>query len=103
MHGAQPTLTLRSDGTKETLSPHRSLNLIVGRQSGVYTRGGLSSFFGPSGQPNGAFLAHEMLHYTTRKNDEHLANDLGVQRRGDEDWSAALSRYINSDCDPAQK
>lgn len=56
-----------------------------------------------SGQPNSSYLAHEMLHYTTGKNDRQLADDLGVQRRGNEDYSAALSRYINSGCDPAQK
>ena len=45
-----------------------------------------------------------VLHYTTRKNDRQLADDLGVFRpRGNEDHSAALSRYIDSGCDPAEK
>ena len=47
------------------------------------------------------FLLHEMVHlaYPRGKDlDQSLAVALGVQRRGTENWSQAVSRYFNSKC-----
>lgn len=86
-----------------TLSPNRSQNHIVGGHSGVYTRGGISSFFGSLGQPNSSYLAHELLHYTTGKDDGALLKDLDVKPREGETPSAALSRYLNGGCKDEDK
>ncbi|MCW5967863.1 MAG: hypothetical protein KIT57_05070 [Blastocatellales bacterium] len=70
-------------------------------RSGIYTRGGEAVFLGHM-----YFLLHEITHiayYPIGTTDEDLARALGIVRRGREDWSEAVSRYFNSECNPAEK
>ena len=89
-------------GGATTLSPDRSQTHIVGGRSGIYSRGGISSFF-RDGQPRSSFLVHELLHYTTGEDDATLLQDFGVTRREGETTSQALSRYLNGGCKDEDK
>lgn len=78
---------------------YTAFTVTGGRHSGIYTRGGISTFSG--GESGLYFLLHEMSHLAYprgRDLDASLGTALGLTRGAGERWSNAVSRFFNSGC-----